>query len=77
MNEILTWFSALRWLKTWLQNTYERYFDMIFHFKALQNFIAEHLWKIFCMIFHFKATQNLVAERYVIDFDMIFQITAA
>ena len=38
-------------------------FDMIFHFKAVQNFVAEHCEIDFDMIFHFKATQNLLAER--------------
>ena len=77
MKDILTWFSTSRQLKTWLQSTYERYFDLIFHFKADQNLVADHYERFFDLIFHFIATQNLVAQHYGIDFDMIFQFTAA
>ena len=46
---------------------------MILHFKAAQNFVAEHYGIDFDMIFRLKATQNLVAEHYVRYFYMIFQ----
>ena len=41
---ILTWFSTSRQLC-------EKYFDMIFHLKAVQNFIAEHEERDFELIF--------------------------
>ena len=52
-------FSASRRLKTWLYiEHYERYFDMIFHFKAAQNLVVEHYERYFNMIFHFNVAQN-------------------
>ena len=48
---ILKLLSTLRWVKTWLQSTYERYFDLLFHFKADQNLVAEHNERDFDLIF--------------------------
>ena len=80
MKEILSLFSTLRWLplkggsKFCLQSTImcKRDFDMIFHFKATQNLVAEHYGREFDMIFHFKAIQNLVAKHYERNFVMNF-----
>ena len=77
MKDILTWFSTLSWLKTWLQSTYEEYFNMIFHLRAAQNLVAEHYERDFDMIFHYKEVQNLVAEHYDIDFEIIFHFKEA
>ena len=56
-------FSILGWPKTWLQNTYEIDFDMIFRFMAAQHLVAEHYESYFDMILHFKTAQNFVAEQ--------------
>ena len=42
MEDILTWFSTLEWIKIWFQSTYERDFDMIFYYKEAQNLVADH-----------------------------------
>ena len=50
------------------------HFDMIFHLKAVQNFIAEHEERDFELIFQFKTAQNVVRRHYERDFDMIFHL---
>ena len=49
-------------------------FDMIFHLKAAQNFIAEHEERDFELIFRLKRAQNVVRRHYERDFDMIFHL---
>ena len=49
-------------------------FDIIFHLKAAQNFIAEHEERDFELIFQFKTAQNVVRRHYERDFDMIFHL---
>ena len=49
-------------------------FDMIFHLKAAQNFIAEYEKRDFELIFQFKTAQNVVKWHYERDFDMIFHL---
>ena len=44
-------------------------FDMIFHLKAAQNFIAEHEERDFELIFQFKTAQNVVRRHYERYFD--------
>ena len=67
MNTILTWFSTSR-------QQYEKYFDMIFHLKVAQHFIAEHEERDFELIIHLKleTAQNLVRQQHERDFHMIF-----
>ena len=38
----------------------KRYYDMNFHFKAAQNFVAEHYGTEFGMKFHFNAAQRAI-----------------
>ena len=45
---------------------------MIFHFMAVQNFVAQHHEKDFDTIFHRKAAENLVEECYAGYFYKIF-----
>ena len=57
---------------------YERYFDIIFNFKAKQNLVVELIYeRDFDMIFISMAAHILVAELYETDFDMIFIPMAA
>ena len=59
---------------------YERNFDMIFHFMAAQNLVAEHYEIDFDMIFRLNAAHNLVQKTiyiYIIEFYMIFHYKAA
>ena len=48
-------------------------FDMIFHLKAAQNFIAQHEERDFDMIFYLKleTAQNLFRQHHERDFHMI------
>ena len=62
MKEILTKFSTLRRIKT--SYRYERYLDIIFHYKAGQNLVTEQYERDFEMIYYFKVAQNLVADHY-------------
>ena len=64
MKEILTQISSLRQFKILLQITimYKKDFDMVFHFKASQNLVAEHYDRHIDMIFPFKVAQIFVAN---------------
>ena len=52
---------------------------MIFHFKLVQNLVAEHNERDFDKIFYYKEVQNqnFVAEHYEIDFEIIFHFEEA
>ena len=64
----------MRRFKTWLQSTMKYKFDMIFHIKAAQHFIAEHEERDFELIFQFKTPQNVVRRHFERDFDMIIHL---
>ena len=61
MNEILTCFLTSSCSTLGCRALCERDFDMIFHFKAARNLVAEHHEIDFDLIFHFKVAQNLFA----------------